>query len=339
MRRFVITLSPAFPALLHGVNDLCAGYLLARYSADLPEAITGFLVYGLLAFGGQLPVGMWLDQQPHLVKRTLVVAGGLLALTALLAGMGWLMAAIVVAGFASAAVHVAGGTMAMEGDDGTRTGMFAAPGVLGLATGGWMGAQFPELQLFVLIGIALLGPALAILAVRTHSHTSAPAPAPAWEAHDGWMLLLLGAIAFRSLAWNVVDALAGGNHQILLGLALAAFVGKLAGGWLGTRIGLRQTTWALLGGALTCFAVARRLPEALYAGVSLLQAATPTMLIALRNLMPRRPSAAAGLAFGTAILVGGLPMLSAAFQPWMTVTVAGGAVLMALLAWGLVKES
>ena len=56
--------------ILHGLNDFIAGYLLAHLALVSDNALlntTCFLVYSLLAFAGQLPVGILLDSN-HKIK-------------------------------------------------------------------------------------------------------------------------------------------------------------------------------------------------------------------------------------------------------------------------------
>ena len=47
----------------------------------------------------------------------------------------------------------------------------------------------------------------------------------------------------------------------------------------------------------------------IFAGIASLQSATPGALIALKTVLPTRPAVAAGLGFGFAIALGGLPDL------------------------------
>ncbi|MFZ1799244.1 MAG: hypothetical protein WAU24_05215, partial [Chitinophagaceae bacterium] len=50
--------------LLHGINDWIAGYLLMHYSLTNPgnESFIALILYVILAFGGQLPLGIFVDK-------------------------------------------------------------------------------------------------------------------------------------------------------------------------------------------------------------------------------------------------------------------------------------
>ncbi|HRF16911.1 MAG TPA: hypothetical protein PK977_02035, partial [Chitinophagaceae bacterium] len=58
-------LQPAYWGLLHGINDLAAGFLLAAYTLThgYSDSFLFISIYAILGFGGQLPVGFWLDKQ------------------------------------------------------------------------------------------------------------------------------------------------------------------------------------------------------------------------------------------------------------------------------------
>ena len=104
----------------------------------MPLAQTGALVmlYNMLAFACQPLYGYLADR---LNRPRVFAAGGLglVALAMLIAPMQPVVA-VLVAGLGSGAFHVGGGGLALIASEGRSggAGIFAAPGVLGLAVGG-----------------------------------------------------------------------------------------------------------------------------------------------------------------------------------------------------------
>ncbi|HEU5100283.1 MAG TPA: hypothetical protein VFU22_14745, partial [Roseiflexaceae bacterium] len=131
-----------------------------------------------------------------------------------------------------------------------------------------------------------------------------------FEAHDLVMLALLAAIALRSAVWSSLELLFAGRYELLLAMALAAALGKLAGGALADWLGWRRWAFGSLALAALLLTLGGQNLSALLAGVALLQSATPVALAASTQLLPGRPATAAGLALGLAIAIGGLPVAS-----------------------------
>lgn len=311
----------------HCISDGAAGWMIGALAGHLPPPQLGALVllYNLLAFGGQVPAGLLVDR----VGRARLFAVGSLALMAaallLLAGDGVAGALLPIglAGVASALFHVAGGAIALRSNGGRAAaiGLFAAPGVLGLAAGGLIAASAvdPRPALVWLLGAV----ALAICALRAPVSPPAARPAsqtgashtPQLDGHDLVMIALLAAIALRSLVWNVVSLLAEGRHELLLGLALAATIGKIVGGPLADRVGWRRYVCSALLLAAPLLALGGGQIAALLLGVALLQSATPAAIAMTYRLLPRAPATVAGLTFGAAIAAGGVPLQIADLTP------------------------
>lgn len=296
--------------LAHGVADGSVGMQLGNLSRTLPLAQVGLLllVYNLLAFGSQPLLGMLADHVR--APRRFVQGGLLLHVVALVLSRRFPELAVGAAGLGSAAFHVGGGALALCATRGRATGpgLFAAPGVVGLALGG----------LFATRGLLVVGPALALLVLLMAliavlrppvlPYTAAPAE-PMLEGHDLVMLLLLAAIAFRSAIWSSFQLVFHGEWEMLLAMAVAAAIGKLAGGVLADQLGIRR--WAMLALALSAplLALGDRQPALLLTGVALLQSATPACIVAVARLLPGRPATAAGLTLGLAIAAGGIPTM------------------------------
>lgn len=313
MRRLLL---PALLGLAHGVSDGAAGLLLGALSPLMPPAQVGVLVlfYNLLAFGGQPVAGLLADRMRR--PRAAALAGLTLMCFALFLFVWEPRAAILFAGLGSAAFHVGGGALALcatrEGNQihAAGPGLFAAPGVIGLALGGGLAATghvilWPFMAaLLALIGVIALRPSPALpYLVRKQDE-------PVFEGHDFIMLAMLIAIALRSAVWNIFQIVLAGRIEVLVILALAAALGKALGGIMADRVGWRRWTMGALVTAAPLLAFGGQRVEALVIGVALLQSATPSMLAMMAQTSPRYPATAAGLALGLAIAIGGVPFLA-----------------------------
>lgn len=133
-------LQPAYWGLLHGINDLAASFcwqltLTHGYS----DSFLFISIYAILGFGGQLPVGFWLDKQKD-ISLFAKLSVALLPLSLLFFFVS-IEVAIICSGMASAFVHVTGGTICLQVHENKSgpLGLFTAPGVLGLTIGSLLG--------------------------------------------------------------------------------------------------------------------------------------------------------------------------------------------------------
>lgn len=338
-------MATAYSALLglgHGVSDAAAGLLLGGIAAAGSPSQVGIaiLLYNGLAFGCQPVAGLLIDRLRCLRPAAV---GGLLssgaALLALLAGAPPLAAAAL-AGLGSALYHAGGGGLALDGSSGHAgaVGLFVAPGVLGLAIGGWQATNpaAPWAACALLAGLAAM---LARL-YRPRLRQSAPGveqagPHLGWEGLEGAVLLLLLAVSLRSGAWTAYQVQFTGSIRLLLLLAGSAAAGKLLGGWVADRLGWRRWIFlALLCGSILLSAAGASL-AALLAGVCLIQATTPVLLAAMGRAIPNGPATAAGLVLGLGTLIGGLPALAGEASQFTRPVVLIPSLLLAAVAfWG-----
>lgn len=269
------------------------------------------MLYNLLAFGCQPLLG-WLVDRVENPRLSALVGLGLLAASLLMMPY-QVTAAIVLAGLGSAAFHVGGGALALCATRGRAAGpgLFASPGVLGLALGGALAitghvVAWPFLVLLTALAAIIIYLELPILPYEERE------PQPIFENHDLIMLVLLAAIALRSLVWSTLQLVMQAQVETLIALAIAAALGKVLGGFLADRFGWRRWCLAAMSGAAILLTLGANSIIALMLGVALLQSATPAALAAMLRLEPRRPATAAGLALGLGIALGGLPLTT----PW-----------------------
>lgn len=326
--------------LAHGVSDAAVGFLIGQlaFSAEPIQAGMLALLYNGLAFGLQILIGIWAD---HLLYPQRLVAVGLLV-----SGLGCLLGgepalATMLLGLGSAALHAAGGGLSIAVTPGKAfgPGLFAAPGVLGLALGSGLATQttapawlFSPLLLALAIGVSFLHPPISIRPRRVFALFQG--------RNESIIVLLVTAFALRSAIWTSYQLIYQKAGNWLLWAGVAAFLGKACGGLLADRIGQQRwgTTSLILSAPLLAL---HDTPGAFLAGVFLLQASTPVILAALGQWMPGWPATAASLGLGVAVLLGMLSVLIGGGKllgrPTGLVTVALLALLAAVLLWFAMK--
>lgn len=320
----------------HGFSDAAAGYLMGSvtHQADFTQIGGVVLLYNVLAFGGQLPAGIWLDQLSRYKETALISLALMIGALSFSEINVWLFTAL--AGVSSAFFHVAGGgiTLMSFPQRASFVGIFSAFGVIGVALGGWAAAMNWDWAQYVLmsgLGMVLLFlgwanyPSFQKNKMTSQEH-------PLLDSHDYLMILLLVAIAMRSAVWNFIQLLYAQRYEWLLYIALAAMVGKLAGGWLTYRIGWRLYTLTALMVAIPALTWGYRKLFWLMLGTGLLQSVTPVSVVALQRIFPKFPATVSGAAFGLAIALGGVIQL---FPANTDLYLIPQIALLGIFAWGL----
>jgi MFS transporter, FSR family, fosmidomycin resistance protein len=354
---------PLVLGLAHGVADGAAGLLLGMLGQRMPLEQVALLVlaYNVLAFGGQPLAGVLADRTGK--PRAAALAGLALLGVALVGFAGQPQLAVALAGLGSAAFHIGGGALALCATRGRAAGpgLFAAPGVIGLAVGGALAAAgYPAIwPFFALLGVLAIAIARLELPAlpyqeenqkpRTENHPTATGSRFSilgsrvellFEGHDLVMLVLLAAIALRSAVWSSLQFLFEGRYELLIAMAVAAALGKILGGVLADRVGWRRWTLGALALAAPLLAIGGQSLIALLAGVALLQSATPAALAATARLLPHYPATAAGLALGLAIALGGLLPAGGLSSGISAPPILTGVLLAAALAiWWAIKQA
>lgn len=299
---------PLLWGLLHGMNDLAAGYMLANFSFhhDHSESFTMLVIYAIIGFGGQLPVGLLLDKLKE-VRPFAVISISLLILSVVLYSVDPFVA-IIVTGFAGAGIHVTGGAICVQVEERAGPlGIFTAPGVLGLTLGGLSGSFAPS---FLLICI----PVILILAVLTLRQRI-----PVYQArhkkensqldtHDFIMLGILLIMCFRSFIFDVINGLAFNFEQGILVLGISAFLGKIIGGFVADRIGWKKFIYITLSIAFVLLHFGKDNIYALGFGIACLQSSVPLTLLFMCRSLPLYPATATSLSLGTSVALAGLPL-------------------------------
>lgn len=313
--RFEHHKTPLCWGILHGVNDCIAGYMLASYTLFVSQqnALLALIVYSILAFGGQLPVGLWLDAKKDL-KTFSLFSVVLLLLSCPLYFVNP-FAAIVVAGFASAGIHVTGGCICLltSKEKFGPLGIFTAPGVAGLAIGSfcghldkyWLILPFVTALIFFLQVIKNEFPAYA---------TAKKVKDDILDSHDLVMIVLLLLMSVRSFLFDLVNTFSGQFGYGLLVIGLSAFAGKIIGGFFADRIGWKRWVFITLPLSFVFLELGHENLIALSFGVACLQSSVPVTLQLMYNTVPNYPATISALSLGTVIAFAGLPLYA---TPWL----------------------
>lgn len=293
----------------HGLNDLIAGYFLgviATQQTGLLQAAISVTIYNLLAFGGQYPVAVFMEKfsKPGL----LLVLSYALNIATIMTFFFAPPVAVVLAGIASAIYHVTGGTLCATDNKATNIGLFAAPGVAGLIMGGYFAFTvtniLPALSVISILFFIILFRFLHIKKTAVQKTTQESGTKFSLDRHDYIMILLLLIITMRSAIWNIFQLIHENDYTGLIAIAIAAFSGKIIGGWMADRIGWKL--YAMISLALSAPLLTFFKNEILLfsIGIGLLQSGIPATTSLLIYSMKGKTEKAIGLAFGTAILAG-----------------------------------
>ncbi|HEX5705744.1 MAG TPA: hypothetical protein VFX96_00495 [Pyrinomonadaceae bacterium] len=323
---------PLVLGLSHAFADAAAGALLVglSHSMALSQVALFVVLYNVIAFGAQPVFGHFADRARR--PREAALAGLALLACALFAARIDVSTAVVLAGIGSSLFHVGGGALALCATEGRATGpgLFAAPGVVGLAAGGALAFAGYDLTLPLAAALVALG-----LVVRRFGLPPMPydarAAEPTLDGKELILVALLAAVALRSAVWTSAQYLFEGRYSMLLVLAFAACAGKLVGGALAELFGWRRWTAASLVAAAPLVLVGESSFAALAGGVFLLQSATPACIAAVGRLLPRRPATAAGLALGLGIAAGGFFIFGGLFPSPRHALLAPAALIVAAL--------
>lgn len=295
----------------HGINDFIAGFLLSilSYKSTNSELIAvAFLVYSIFAFGGQLPAGIIVDKTKN-IKTFSFISLSLMIVAIALSYIN-IFAAIIFSGFASAFIHVCGGAACyVSGQKNvTIAGIFTSPGVIGLILGGIAGTMHFNYFYIFIVPIAILLFLLTRLSIPSYSSIKQNTNEPLLlDTHDFFMLILLLAIAFRSLIWNVLHMLCYTDTNWLLAIAFSAGFGKLIGGFISDKVDWKKFVFSTTIGAAIFLNLDKNSLPMFCIGVALLQSAVPITLLLMQNYLRNSPATATGLSLGVAIALAGLP--------------------------------
>lgn len=314
-------------ALCHFVVDFaCVSTMLCAVSRVLGESGQGsmevvalsILLYDIVAFTLQLPIGIALDQLDKnsyaaLLSYALVGAGVILSLVPI-ALLEW--PAILLLAIGNALFHSAGGlsVLNISQKHAGPSGIFIATGAIGVFLG-TQSAQMGRLQIAFSLLVLLFLCALITLVVQKVNKKY-------WNVHNVTfdiprlssntllaIALLSLVVALRSYA-GMVMAFPWKSEMLLLVLSiLGVFAGKALGGVVADRIGFRTTAIFSLIVAATLFVPSWEIPVMGLLGVFFFNFTMSITLASLANILPNAKGTAFGLA-SFSLAVGALPALA-----------------------------
>ena len=313
-------------ALCHFVVDFaCVSTMLCAVSRVLGESGQGsmevvalsILLYDIVAFTLQLPIGIALDQLDKnsyaaLLSYALVGAGVILSLVPITL-LEW--PAILLLAIGNALFHSAGGlsVLNISQKHAGPSGIFIATGAIGVFLG-TQSAQMGRLQIAFSLLVLLFLCALITLVVQKVNKKY-------WNVHNVTfdiprlssntllaIALLSLVVALRSYA-GMAMAFPWKSEMLLLVLSvLGVFAGKALGGMVADRIGFRTTATFSLIVAATLFAPSWEIPVMGLLGVFFFNFTMSITLASLANILPNAKGTAFGLA-SFSLAVGALPAL------------------------------
>ena len=314
-------------ALCHFVVDFaCVSTMLCAVSRVLGESGQGsmevvalsILLYDIVAFTLQLPIGIALDQLDKnsyaaLLSYALVGAGVILSLVPI-ALLEW--PAILLLAIGNALFHSAGGlsVLNISQKHAGPSGIFIATGAIGIFLG-TQSAQMGRFQIAFSLLVLLFLCALITLVVQKVNKKY-------WNVHNVSfdiprlssntllaIALLSFVVALRSYV-GMVMAFPWKSEMLLLVLSiLGVFAGKALGGVVADRIGFRTTAIFSLIVAATLFVPSWEIPVMGLLGVFFFNFTMSITLASLANILPNAKGTAFGLA-SFSLAVGALPALA-----------------------------
>lgn len=314
-------------ALCHFVVDFaCVSSMLCAVSRVLGDSGQGsmevvalsILLYDIVAFTLQLPIGIALDQLDKnsyaaLLSYASVGAGVVLSLVPI-ALLEW--PAILLLAIGNALFHSAGGlsVLNISQKHAGPSGIFIATGAIGVFLG-TQSAQMGRLQIAFSLLVLLFLCALITLVVQKVNKKY-------WNVHNVSfdiselsfntllaIALLSLVVALRSYV-GMVMAFPWKSEMLLLVLSiLGVFAGKALGGVVADRIGFRTTAIFSLIVAATLFVPSWEIPVMGLLGVFFFNFTMSITLASLANILPNAKGTAFGLA-SFSLAVGALPALA-----------------------------
>ena len=314
-------------ALCHFVVDFaCVSTMLCAVSRVLGESgqnsleliALSILLYDVVAFAFQLPVGIALDK---LDKNSLaamlsyaLVGGGVLLSLVPVALFEWLAVLLLAVG--NALFHCAGGlcVLTISQKHAGPSGIFIATGAVGVFLGTFS-AQYGRLQVaFSLLVLLFLCASITRVVQKVNKKYwnihNAPFAIPELSSRTLLAIALLCfVVALRSYT-GMIMAFPWKSEMLLLALSiLGVFAGKALGGVVADRIGFRTTAIFSLITAATLFVPSWEIPVMGLLGIFFFNFTMSITLASLANILPNAKGTAFGLA-SFSLAVGALPALA-----------------------------
>ncbi len=307
----------------HMAVDAACAFLLLSLLGFYDNPLVALLLYNGVAFALQAPLGWVIDKWFH---PKLAAMLGLLCVAGSFLFVNSLYVALLLFSVGNALYHVGAGSLVLTLPEkkATFSGIFVAPGAMGLAIGTSLaasGAQYP-LFLFPIVLLVLAGLVYGVgmpdfIRIK---QASTGVKANAWLLIILLVLLILVTISIRSMVGLSMDYPWKQDRWLAYALMVAVVGGKVMGGILADKFGLLKTgVWSLLLSTVLLSFYAT-VPALAIPGAFLFNFSMPVTLISVLNLLHEYR----GLSFGlttVAMYIGALPVLLGQndwmYNPWI----------------------
>lgn len=199
-----------FYGVLHAAVDFGSISAVVRASWTMGyDFISPFyLVFGydLLAFALQAPLGALVDRWS--AARKALIAGLISVIAAILCLQHSAPATMILAGFGNALFHIGAGALVLRASGGRAapSGVFVAPGALGLGLGTWLGRAVTRPLWPVLLAVCAAAVVAAIYRPRITEHTDIIIPEINGVAWAVALIALLASVAIRSFIGMILTS-------------------------------------------------------------------------------------------------------------------------------------
>lgn len=286
------------------VDFACFNILFALLLPALPEGDGGtlFLLYNLLAFGLQAPIGAFVDSRPHLRAPGPCLGGAVTALglaaaylgRALVPGPALPVLGMVISALGNAVFHVCAGSIVLMESGGSLSpaGLFNCAGALGVGFGTYFGTSFPGVSVLAALGAIVIA-SIALWTLRRDAPREVKSATDA-EPLSGWALALLcAAMVLHGLggSWMPEPPLAG---AMTLLPPVMICLGRLSGGVLGDLAG-RRSAVLMMAVSAPLLLLSGAAPGLALGGTLLFWTGVPLFQLTALAALPDSPGFAFGL--------------------------------------------
>lgn len=293
----------------HLVVDAACAFLLLGVLDIHNHIILSLFLYNVIAFVLQAPFGFLIDK--GLNPKSAAITGLIFITTAFLFG-NYLFVALVLVSIGNALFHVGGGSLvlALEEKKASFSGIYVAPGGIGLAIGSFLALAPFHTSLLLFPGLAVvLGVILCFVKVPEFKRIKRHDRNKTSYCYAALIITLISIpIIIRSLIGLSVDFPWKDNQLLYISLVFAIALGKAFGGILSDKFGLMSVGVGGLLLSMPLLAFCTEMPVLGILGAFIFNFTMPVTLIAILNIIPERR----GLSFGlstAALFIGSLPVI------------------------------
>lgn len=293
----------------HLVVDAACAFLLLGVLDIHSHVILSLLLYNFIAFVLQAPFGFLIDE--GLNPKSAAIAG-LIFITAAFIFGNYLFVPLVLVSIGNALFHVGGGTqvLALKEKKASFSGIYVAPGGIGLAIGSFLAFAPFSTSLLLFPGLTIvLSVILYFVRVPEFKRVKEHNRKKMSFCYVALIITLISIpIIIRSLIGLSVDFPWKNNQLLYISLVFAIALGKAFGGILSDKFGLVAVGVGGLLLSMPLLAFWTEMPVLGILGAFIFNFTMPVTLIAILNIIPEKR----GLSFGlstTALFVGSLPVI------------------------------